>query len=112
MLTVVDALDIASQGIWRINFNLCLSLIYNLAIVILTNSLVLALGLVLHPGVCAALMVIQVGFIILSSYYFKQQPLPTQSLLAQSSMFGMTPSLVSGNLTIQAESSIIVNGLL
>ncbi len=112
MLTVVDALDIASQAMWRINFNLCLSLIYNLAIVILTNSLVLALGLVLHPGVCAALMVIQVGFIILSSYYFKQQPLPTQSLLAQSSMFGMTPSLVSGNLAIQAESSIIANGLL
>ena len=89
MLTVVDALDIASQAMWRINFNLYLSLIYNLAIVILTNSLVLALGLVLHPGVCAALMVIQVGFIILSSYYFKQQPLPTQSFLVQSSLFGM-----------------------
>lgn len=101
MLTVVDALDIASQAMWRINFNLYLSLIYNLAIVILTNSLVLALGLVLHPGVCAALMVIQVGFIILSSYYFKQQPLPTQSLLVQSSMFGMNPSLASGNLSVQ-----------
>lgn len=100
MVTVVDALDIADQAMWRINLNLCLSLIYNLAIVILTNYLVLALGLVLHPGFCAALMVIQVGFIILSSYYFKQQPLPSQSLLVQSSMFGASPILGNGDKTL------------
>lgn len=92
MLTAVDAYDIADQAMWRVKINLGLSLVYNLAVVMLTNFLVLAMGIVLHPGFCAALMVIQVGFIILSTYYFKQQPLPTKSLLSHSSLF--QPTLV------------------
>ena len=87
MMAVLDALDIANQAMWRIKFNLLLSLIYNLAIVLVTNYLVLATGMVIHPGVCAALMVVQIGFILLSSYYFKHQTLPTRTLLSQSSMF-------------------------
>ncbi len=87
MLAVVDALDIAHQAMWRIKLNLYFSLAYNIAAVLLTNLVVLATGLVLHPGVCAALMVLQVGLIILSTYYFKRQPLPTQSLVSQSSVF-------------------------
>lgn len=87
MLAAVDALDIADQAMWRIKFNLGLSLAYNLAVVMVTNFLVLALGVVLHPGFCAALMVLQVGFIIWSTYYFKQQSLPTKNLLSPSSLF-------------------------
>lgn len=81
MLAVVDALDIAQLAMWRLKLNLYLSLIYNLSVILLTNFLVLALGVVLHPGICAALMVIQIAFIILSTYYFKRQPLPTKNLL-------------------------------
>lgn len=111
MMTVVNALEIADQAMWRINFNLCLSLIYNLSIVILTNVLVLALGIVLHPGFCAALMVIQVGFIILSTYYFKQQPLPSQSVLVQSSMFGAQSNMEKGASIVPPPFPAVVNGL-
>lgn len=87
MLAAVDALDIADRAIWRIKMNLCLSLAYNLAIVLVTNFLVLAMGIVMHPGFCAALMVLQVGLIILSTYHFKQQPLLTKGGLPRVSLF-------------------------
>ena len=102
LLTAVDAVDIATQAMWRIKLNLWLSLIYNLAVVIVTNFLVLAMGIVLHPGICAALMVMQVGFIIASTYYFKQQPLPTRSLPAQSSLFRESASLAQAENGMQA----------
>lgn len=98
MLSVVDAFDIAQQAMWRIKLNLLLSLIYNLAVVLLTNILVLSAGIVIHPGICAALMVAQVGMIMLSTYYFKNQPLPTQNLVSQSSMFRPVPLAERGGV--------------
>lgn len=102
LLTAVDAVDIATQAMWRIKLNLWLSLIYNLAVVIVTNFLVLAMGIVLHPGICAALMVMQVGFIIASTYYFKQQPLPTKSLPSQTSLFRERAPLTPSENGLQA----------
>lgn len=87
MCSVIDALDIAHQALWRIKVNQFCSLVYNLAVVLLTNVIVLTTGIVLHPGICAALMLLQIGLIILSSYQFKRQPLPSRSLLSQSSLF-------------------------
>lgn len=78
--TVIDALDIAHQALWRIEVNQFCSLVYNLAVVLLTNVIVLTTGIVLHLAFCAALMLLQIGLIILSTYQFKRQPLPTKSL--------------------------------
>lgn len=80
MMAVIDALDIAKQAMWRVHFNLVLSLIYNLAAVLLTNIMVLVMSVVLHPGLCAALMVVQIGFVLMSTYYFKHQVLPSKNL--------------------------------
>ena len=91
MLTVIDALDIARQALWRIKVNQFCSLVYNLAVVLLTNVIVLTTGIVLHPGICAALMLLQIGLIILSTYQFKRQPLPTKSLPPHSSLFRAAP---------------------
>lgn len=97
MLAVIDALDIAYQALWRIKLNLYLSFIYNIAMVLLTNYMILAMGMVLHPGLCAALMVLQVGVIILSTYYFKRQPLPSKNLVSQTGLFQNTVSQAATN---------------
>ncbi|MCR9192184.1 MAG: HAD-IC family P-type ATPase [Gammaproteobacteria bacterium] len=88
MMSIVDAIDIAHQSMWTIKLSLRLSLAYNLLAVMLTNILLVTCGMVLYPGISAALMVGQVGFIILIAYYFKQKPLPSAQLLERQGLYG------------------------
>ena len=87
VMSAVKARDIAEQAMKNMRENLWGSLVYNVVVVSLTLIGLLAFGVVLHPGIGAALMVLQICFIILHAYGFKQQPLPKSTFLETQGIF-------------------------
>ncbi len=88
MMSVVHALDLAQQSLWTIKLNLFFSLIYNVMAVMLTNMLLLACGIMMHPAFCAALMMLQTGFIILTAYRLMHHVLPLAKAPGRVGLFG------------------------
>ena len=72
---LVAAFEISKQTTSNIRKNLIFSWSYNTFALLLPIILVLTTGIAISPGVCAALMIIQTAFVLLNTYWFKQQPL-------------------------------------
>ncbi|PJD92906.1 MAG: hypothetical protein CK424_04885 [Legionella sp.] len=88
MEAVVQALDLAHHSLWTIRLNLLFSLIYNVMAVLLTNIMLLAYGTMMHPGVCAAVMMCQTAFIIFNAYSLMHRPLPAAKAPGRAGLFG------------------------
>lgn len=95
VMSVLKAKEIADQAMDSVHQNLCLSLIYNLVAVSLSTVLLLGFGMVLHPGVGAALMVIQICLIIANAYRLSQQPLRSTQILKREGLFPEQTPLVA-----------------
>jgi Cu2+-exporting ATPase len=77
LLPVVSTFAIAQQAITNIKRNLIISLSYNLAIVVVTATLLATIGFVLNPAIGVALMVLQSSIILgINLYMKKRQGLP------------------------------------
>jgi Cu2+-exporting ATPase len=87
MISVLKAKEIADCAMYSAYQNLWLSLIYNLVAVSSSTILLVGFGIVLHPGVGAALMVIQICLIIANAYRLSQQPLQSSKILEQDRLF-------------------------
>jgi Cu2+-exporting ATPase len=72
---VVSAFEVSKQTVRHIQHSLMFSLSYNIAAVLLAGGLLLAIGMVLNPGVGVALMVVQTALILYSAYCFKKRKL-------------------------------------
>ena len=75
LMPVVTALAVAKQTVENIKQNLAISLLYNIAMILLAGGLLLSIGIALNPGIGAALMVLQTSMVLLNAYRFKQQEL-------------------------------------
>lgn len=73
LLPIAHGLAIARQAVSNIKQNLGFSLAYNMAAVILTGGLLVALGITLNPAVGVALMIVQTLLILGNAYRFKLQ---------------------------------------
>ncbi|MDX1836393.1 cation-transporting P-type ATPase [Legionella taurinensis] len=73
LLPIAHGLAIARQAVSNIKQNLGFSLAYNMAAVILTGGLLVALGITLNPAVGVALMILQTLLILGNAYRFKLQ---------------------------------------
>lgn len=73
LLPIAHGLAIARQAVSNIKQNLGFSLAYNMAAVILTGGLLVALGITLNPAVGVALMIVQTLLILGNAYRFKCQ---------------------------------------
>jgi len=73
LLPLVGAFAVAKQTVNNIKQNLVASVIYNALTMMITGGLLLAVGVVLNPGVGVALMMFQTSLILLNAYRFKQQ---------------------------------------
>lgn len=76
LIPIVTAIEISKQTVANIKQTLIFSLIYNVIAILLTTFLLLATGIVLNPGICAAIMIVQTCLILLNLFRFQQQPLP------------------------------------
>lgn len=74
LLPIANAFAASRQTVNNIKQNLSLSLGYNVAAILFSSGLLLAVGLTLSPAVGAALMAAQAVIILLNVYYFKQRP--------------------------------------
>jgi len=74
LLPVVTAFAVAKQTVNNIKQNLITNLTYNLAAIIIITAVV-AVGFAINPAIGAALMIVQVGIVLLMAYRFKQQSL-------------------------------------
>ena len=87
VMSILKAKEIADSAIFSVYQNIWLSLIYNLVAVSLSSVLLLGFGIVLHPGVGAALMVLQICLIMANAYRLSQQPLRSAQILKQEGLF-------------------------
>ncbi len=76
MWPLITLFTVANQAVTNIKQNLLFNLIYNVATVILFGGLLVAAGILLSPGVGAALMIGQTALTLLNTYRFKRQALP------------------------------------
>jgi Cu2+-exporting ATPase len=72
---LVSAFEISRQTGSNIRLNLIFSWIYNITMLIMPVVLLIFTGIVLSPGLCSALMVLQTSLVLLSTYLFKKQDL-------------------------------------
>ncbi len=72
---IVPAFEISRQTAENIRQNLIFSWSYNVIVLVLPILLLLTTGVVLGPGVCVGLMIVQTSLILLNTYRFKQQGL-------------------------------------
>jgi len=108
VMSIVRARDIAHQAMQNLRENLWGSLLYNCAVVLLTVVLLLAFGVVLHPGIGAALMVLQVCLIFWHANRFKQQALPSYTAaLKERGLFGHEAQNQFDDEDINAELSLV-----
>ena len=75
LLPVISAFEISKQAVTNIKQNLIMSLTYNLVTELLMGGVLVAMGVMLNPGIGVALMIIQMGLILGNAYRFKQQTL-------------------------------------
>lgn len=80
LLPVLSAFAVAQQTVSHIKQNLLMSLGYNVVTEILMGGLLVALGVVLNPGIGVALMIIQMCLILGNAYRFQQEPLVDSAL--------------------------------
>lgn len=89
---IASAFTISQQTVQNIHQNLLLSLGYNLAAVVISGGLLVALGLTVNPAIGAALMAIQACIVLLNVYHFKQKEIPHLNALDHSIQEGECPT--------------------
>ncbi len=95
VMSVLKAKEIADCAMYSVYQNIWLSLIYNVVAVSLSSILLLGFGIVLHPGVGAGLMVLQICLIMVNAYRLSQQPLRSAQILKRAGLFPeSTPPVV------------------
>ncbi|OCH97022.1 hypothetical protein A8135_05150 [Legionella jamestowniensis] len=75
---IVNIFTVAKQTVANIRQNLGFSLAYNMASMLLTGGLLLALGFTINPAVGVVLMILQTSLILLNAYRFKTQSLESE----------------------------------
>lgn len=88
LFPVAHGLAIARQTVSNIKQNLGFSLAYNMAAVLLTGGLLVALGITLNPAVGVAIMIIQTLLILGNAYRFKMQQSEAVPQEAEQANFG------------------------
>ena len=76
LLPVVGAFAVAQQTVNNIKQNLVASVVYNTLTMLIAGGLLLAINVVINPGIGVALMILQTSLILLNAYRFKKQGLP------------------------------------
>ena len=77
---ILQAFSVAEHMVTNIKQNLMFSLVYNIATVLVTGGLLLAIGVVLNPAIGAALMMIQASLILLNVRRFATQQTCTDAV--------------------------------
>ncbi|ASQ46878.1 heavy metal translocating P-type ATPase [Legionella clemsonensis] len=72
---IVNVFTVARQTVANIRQNLGFSLVYNMASMLLTGGLLVALGFTINPAVGVVLMILQTSLILMNAYRFKIQSL-------------------------------------
>ncbi len=76
LMPVLTAMVVAKKTVNNIKQNLFFSLSYNMAIMSVMIILALVVGVAVNPGVGVALMILQVGLVLLNAYRFKRSAMP------------------------------------